>query len=320
MASRNTRAVTVTLWTACAAILLCAPLSTAQDAETDPAAEASVEEESPVEEGEENAVGFDDSSLRFTQGDVEISDGLARLSLGHRYGYLGPEDTARVLVEAWGNPPSDPTLGMVFPAGMGPLDDDSWAVVIEYQDDGYVSDDDAKDLDYAEILAGMQEAVSEANEERREEGYGSVELVGWAEPPHYDAASHKVYWAKRLAFEGSDEHTLNYDIRVLGRRGVLVLSAVGSVAQLEAIRTGMQDVLGSVEFNPGHRYADFDPTADRVATYGIGALIAGGVAAKAGLFAKLGLFLLAFKKVIFIAGAGLIALLARLFARRNSNA
>jgi uncharacterized membrane-anchored protein len=311
MDSRNMRAVTVTLWSACAALLLCAPPSAAQDADSDPAAEASVEEES--------AAGFDDSSLRFTQGDVEISDGLARLSLGDRYRYLGPEDTARVLVEAWGNPPSNPTLGMVFPAGMGPLDDDSWAVVIEYQDDGYVSDDDAKDLDYAEILEGMQEAVSEANEERREAGYGSVELVDWAEPPHYDAASHKVYWAKRLAFEGSDQHTLNYDIRVLGRRGVLVLSAVGSMAQLEAIRTGMQDVLGIVEFNPGHRYADFDPSADRVATYGIGALIAGGVAAKAGLFAKLGAFLLAFKKVIFIAGAGLVAVIARLF-RRSSNA
>jgi uncharacterized membrane-anchored protein len=201
---------------------------------------------------------------------------------------------------------------------MGPLDEGSWAVVVQYQDDGYVSDDDAKDMDYAALLKDMQSDVSDENTERRESGYSSVELVDWAEPPHYDASTHKLYWAKRLAFEGQDEETLNYDIRILGRRGVLVLSAVGSIAQLEAIRGGMQDVLGSVEFNPGHRYADFDPKADRVAAYGIGALIAGGMAAKAGLFAKLGALVLAFKKVIFIGLAGLVAVIGRLFGRRNS--
>lgn len=299
---------------ALAALLVCSATSWSALAQDEGASHADTESS----DTEESETGFDASSLRFAQGDVEIRDGLARIALGDRYSYLGPEDTARVLVEAWGNPPSEPTLGMIFPAGMGPLDENSWAVVVEYRDDGYVSDEDAKDMDYAELLEDMQGAVREANEERREAGYGSVELVDWAEPPHYDASSHKLYWAKRLAFEGSDEHTLNYDIRVLGRRGVLVLSAVGSIGQLDSIRTGMQDVLGGVEFNPGHRYADFDPTADRVATYGIGALIAGGVAAKAGLFAKLGAFLLAFKKILFVAGAGLVALIARLFGRRSS--
>jgi uncharacterized membrane-anchored protein len=280
----------------------------------------SQEEESEAGDAatEESAEAFDASSLAFRQGDIDLQSGLARLSLGERYSYLGPEDTERVLVEAWGNPPSDPTLGMIFPAGMGPLDEGSWAVVVQYQDDGYVSDDDAKDMDYAALLKDMQSDVSDENTERREAGYSSVELVDWAEPPHYDASTHKLYWAKRLAFEGQDEETLNYDIRILGRRGVLVLSAVGSIAQLEAIRGGMQDVLGSVEFNPGHRYADFDPKADRVAAYGIGALIAGGMAAKAGLFAKLGALVLAFKKVIFIGLAGLVAVIGRLFGRRNS--
>ena len=260
-----------------------------------------------------------EASLHYSQGDIEIENGLARLTLGDRYSYLGPEDSQRVLSEAWGNPPGSPPLGMIFPAGMGPLDEDSWAVVLRYQDDGYVSDDDAKDLDYKELLHDMQEGVREHNAERREAGYASLELVDWAEPPHYDAATHKLYWAKRLALEGIEQHSLNYDIRVLGRRGVLVLSAIGSIAQLDAIRGGMQDVLGIVEFNPGHRYADFDPKADRVAAYGIGALIAGGIAAKAGLFAKLGALLLAFKKVIFLGFAGLVALVGRLFGRKSGS-
>jgi hypothetical protein len=41
------------------------------------------------------------------------------------------------------------------------------------------------------------------------------------------------------------------------------------------------------DFNQGHRYAEFDPDMDEVAAYGIGALIAGKLAAKAGLFATL---------------------------------
>ncbi len=296
-----------------AAVLICSLLAAPVLAQQEESEAGGAESESGQTAEEFQA------SLHYSQGDIEIENGLARLTLGDRYSYLGPEDSERVLVQAWGNPPSDPPLGMIFPAGMGPLDDDSWAVVLRYQDDGYVDDDDAKDIDYKELLHDMQEGVREHNAERKEAGYPSLELVDWAEPPHYDGATHKLYWAKRLALEGADQHSLNYDIRVLGRRGVLVLSAIGSISQLDAIRGGMQDVLGIVEFNPGHRYADFDPKADRVAAYGIGALIAGGIAAKAGLFAKLGALLLAFKKVIFVGVAGLVAMISRLFGRKSSS-
>jgi hypothetical protein len=58
------------------------------------------------------------------------------------------------------------------------------------------------------------------------------------------------------------------------------------------------------EFDAGHRYADYKPGTDKLAAYGLAALVGGGIAAKAGLFAKLGVFLLAFKKVIL---AGVVA-------------
>jgi uncharacterized membrane-anchored protein len=278
----------------------------AQDEETEPA------DEQPTQTAEEFL-----ASLSFSQGDVDLKDGLAKIALGDRYRYLGAEDTERVLVDAWGNPPGQSALGMIFPAGMGPLDDASWAVVVKYQEDGYVADDEAADMDYAALLDEMKEGARESNEARREAGFATVELVDWAEPPRYDAGNHKLYWAKRLAFEGNEEHTLNYDIRILGRRGVLVLSAVGGISQIDDIRTGMQDVLGIVEFNSGHRYTDFDATADQVATYGLGALIAGGVAAKTGMLAKLGVLLLAGKKVIGIGILAVGGLVARVFGRRK---
>ena len=54
------------------------------------------------------------------------------------------------------------------------------------------------------------------------------------------------------------------------------------------------------EFNDGERYTDYNSKTDKTAAYGIGALVAGGIAAKAGLFAKLGALLLGLKKLIMI--------------------
>lgn len=70
-----------------------------------------------------------------------------------------------------------------------------------------------------------------SNEERRKQGFPTVRLIGWAEPPSYDQAANKMYWAKELAFSDSVARTLNYSIRILGRRGVLVLNAVAAMAQ-----------------------------------------------------------------------------------------
>jgi uncharacterized membrane-anchored protein len=77
-------------------------------------------------------------------------------------------------------------------------------------------------------------------------------------------------------------------------------------------------LLAIAEFNAGHRYADYNPKTDRLAAYGVGALIAGGVAAKAGLLGKLGALLLAGKKFIIVILAALAALVGKLFARKKA--
>ncbi|MEO1451010.1 MAG: DUF2167 domain-containing protein, partial [Bacteroidota bacterium] len=155
---------------------------------------------------------------------------------------------------------------------------------------GYVSDEDAADLDYADLLESMQEGSKEENEQRRAAGYQTVELVGWATPPFYDAAAKKLHWAKELKFEGEEVNTLNYNIRILGRRGYLLLNVIGDITVLPQVQEDVDPILGSVTFNDGHRYADFDPDLDEVAAYGIGGLIAGKVLAKAGFFALLAKF------------------------------
>jgi uncharacterized membrane-anchored protein len=163
----------------------------------------------------------------------------------------------------------------------------------------------------------MRKGMQEANKVRAKEGYPTIELIGWATPPRYDKNTHKMYWAKELKFEGGDENTLNYNIRMLGRRGVLVLNAVAGMNQLQEIEAATPAVLSMVDFQEGHRYADFNASTDKVATYGLAALVAGGVAAKAGLFKGLIAALLAAKKLVIVGLAAVAAYLKRVFGKKE---
>ncbi|MFO1493504.1 MAG: DUF2167 domain-containing protein [Lysobacterales bacterium] len=259
------------------------------------------------------------ASLNFQQGRVALPEAKAVLNLPSDFRFLNAADAERVLSEYWGNPPGSDAIGMLVPAAI-PLSDNerSWAIVLQYQDDGYVSDEDAKEIDYQELLQDMQESTRESNDARRQQGYGTVELVGWAEPPRYDGASHKLHWAKELAFDGEAQHTLNYDVRVLGRSGVLVMRAVAGMGQLGDIKPGMAQAIEAVDFEPGARYADFNADTDRVAEYGLAALVAGGIAAKTGLLSKLLALLLAAKKLVVVAIGAIAVGIGKLFGKKKA--
>lgn len=251
------------------------------------------------------------ASLQFQQGEVAVPEANARLRLTEGFRYLGKADARRVLEEFWGNPPDDSVLGMLVPTADGLDSDHSWAVILTWSDDGYVSDQDAAEIDYADLLETMQAETRDANPARREAGYPTADLIGWAQPPRYDATAKRLHWAKHLQFEGSEGGTLNYDIRVLGREGYLSMSAIAGMADLDRVNDGMNEVLAMADFEPGHRYADFNADTDRTAAYGLAALVGGGLAAKTGLLAKLGLFLAKFWKLLLIAGVGVVALVRK---------
>jgi len=256
------------------------------------------------------------SSFQPQEGKITLPGNIATLDLPANFRYLSVADSARLL-EAWGNPPGAETLGMIVPAGVNPMSNESWGVVITYDKDGHVKDDDADGIDYSKLLKDMQEGLAESNAERKKQGYRAMTLVGWAETPHYDKAAHKLYWAKELQSEGEAHHGLNYNIRVLGREGVLVLNAVASIDQLGQIKTEMQKVTAFTNFTAGNRYADFNGSTDKVAEYGIAALVAGGVAAKLGFFGKLFALLLAFKKLIIVGFAAVGSGIWKFFKREK---
>lgn len=257
------------------------------------------------------------SSLRYEDGNIALPDASAHINVKPGFRFLGHDDARRVLEQYWGNPPDDSVLGMLVPDNAGLDSDHSWAVVVTYSDEGYVSDEDANEIDYDAMLKEMKSGTSEENEERKRAGYPSIELVGWAQPPRYDAASKRLHWAKELSFDGEKSHTLNYDIRVLGRSGFISLNAVASMDDLGLVNAGMNQVLPMAEFDAGQRYADFKPGTDKVAAYGLAALVGGGIAAKTGLLAKLGALLLAGKKFIVLIFVALAAFARKLFGGKK---
>lgn len=262
------------------------------------------------------------NSLKLQTGNVPVPAAHATLALQPGYSFLSAGDAQKVLTDLWGNPPDKDVLGMIVP-GETPsvlVDDNTWAVVVTYSDDGHVKDDDASSIDYDDLLKDMKKGTAESSAERVKQGYSAIELVGWATPPHYDAATHKLYWARDLKFtkDGHSGRSLNYDIRVLGRHGYLQLSAVAPLALLPKVEADMPKVLAMTEFDPGVRYTDFSPGTDKVAAYGIAALVAGGIAAKAGLFAKLGLLLLGLKKFLIIGVAAIGAAIKKFFNRKQA--
>jgi len=250
-------------------------------------------------------------------GQIAIEDADATLDLGDQYVFYNEADTRDILVMLWGNPPgtADGVLGMVMPAGSSPLSD-AWGAVISFEKTGYVSDDDAASTDYDELLENLQEGTRQSNDARKELGYPEITLVGWADSPVYDRTTHSVVWAQNLAFSDADANTLNYDVRTLGRYGVLSVNLVSSMDQLVEIREAAADFASHASFNEGARYQDFNPETDQKADYGIAGLIAGGAGAaalakKTGLLGIIFAFLAKFGKFIIIGAIALFGVLWR---------
>ena len=255
----------------------------------------------------------------YQTGKVTVGSSLATIDLPDGYRYLQTADARHVVEQEWHNPPNETVLGLVLPAGLE-IDGD-YAIVISFKDTGYVKDDDAKSQDYTALLKQMQEATHAGNEERKRSGYRTIELLGWAEAPHYDAEAKKAYWAKSLQIEGAQVTELNYDIRVLGRRGVLVITALGALPQLAEIAASGKAVMAKTEFTAGNRYADFsEGSGDKIAAYGIAGLIAGGVLAKAGFLKLLWLGALKLIKPLIFLFVVIGGVIAKMFGRGKNAA
>jgi uncharacterized membrane-anchored protein len=260
------------------------------------------------------------STFKYLSGHLFLNT-VATVDVPQGFKFLAPKDAQTVLTDFWNNPPDETILGMLVQDSIDYLDDSSWVITFSYDEDGYVKDDDAEKINYDELLQQMQEDTRNANEERVRKGYNKLTLVGWAQTPYYDKSSHKLHWAKELIVDDDSSYrNLNYNIRMLGRKGVLIMNVIAGVESLDDVKSHMNEILASTNFNMGSRYEDFDDKTDKIAEYGIGALVAGAVLAKTGLLTKLGLLLAAGWKFI---AAGVIAFFGffrrKFLSKKNQN-
>ncbi|HKO88838.1 MAG TPA: DUF2167 domain-containing protein [Burkholderiales bacterium] len=232
--------------------------------------------------------------------------GQAVLKLPPGYVFI-PQKEAGALMTAWGNRTGPDLLGMVVPAG-----DDEWFVVLSYEASGYIRDDDAKEWDADELLSGLREGTLEANKERARRGIPEMEIVGWAQTPSYDAQTHRLRWSLASRDIGAPPDApqgVNYNTYALGREGYISLNLVTDLGAISKDKAVAEELLGALHFDQGKRYADFNESTDRVAEYGLAALVAGVAAKKLGMFALIAAFFAKFAKVIGLAaiagGAGL---------------
>lgn len=227
----------------------------------------------------------------------------AVLKLPEDFVFVPAKESARLL-RAWGNSTGDNLLGTVFPTTA-----ENWFVVVQYDPAGYIKDDDAKDWDADELLDSLKEGTAQANEERAARHIPEMEILGWVEEPTYDPVRHRLVWSLSSKTKGAPadaEKGINYNTYALGREGYISMNLVTDLNVIEAQKPIAQALLANLEFNPGKQYADFDPATDKVAAYGLAALVGGIAAKKLGLFALIGAFLLKFGKLIVVAviGAG----------------
>ncbi|TGK82001.1 DUF2167 domain-containing protein [Leptospira noumeaensis] len=256
------------------------------------------------------------NNLKYQTGSVTIGDKLATVNVPKGFKFLDAKQSQFVLHDVWGNPLNEGILGMLFKADQSPISDNfTYAITYAFSEDGYVSDSDANEINYDDLLKSMKEDISEGNEDRKKEGYPTLELVGWANKPFYDANTKKLHWAKEIKFEGDEVNTLNYNIRILGRKGILELNAISDIQKLNLVQKDIPAIIASTEFNDGEKYSDYSPGIDKLAAYGIGGLIAGKVLAKAGFFA----LLLKFWKVIAIGAVAALGVLKKLFTKKADN-
>jgi uncharacterized membrane-anchored protein len=230
-----------------------------------------------------------------------------------------PQPQATALLNAMGNPGQDDRLqGLVFPA-----DDAGWFMTLRFEASGYIKDDDAKDWDAEALLKSYREGTEASNEERVKMGAPAIEVLGWAEAPAYDAASHRLAWAMssrhKDAAAGAPQG-VNYNTYLLGREGYFSMNLVTALNELPAHKPAAQSLLAALAFDDGKRYADFKADTDKVAEYGLAALVVGVAAKKLGLIALALAFMAKFAKVIFLAVAGFGALGAKLWRKKPAQA
>jgi len=223
-------------------------------------------------------------------------------------GFLNGADTA-TLMNMYGNLPDDYE-------GALSTEDLNWTVIFQYADEGHVKDDEKDDLDADKLLKQRKEGEEEGNKERTRQGFDTLTIVGWAVEPKYNETTNNLEWGLLLQ-SGDGSRTVNYQTKLLGREGFMDVTLLCNPEDLDGIMSEYQALLGSFAYVPGKTYGEYEK-GDKLASYGLTALIAGGAAYGAVKTGLLGTILVFFKKLWYVVVAAIVAVwngIKRFFGR-----
>jgi uncharacterized membrane-anchored protein len=237
--------------------------------------------------------------------------GMAEIAIPQGYRFTDGKGASKML-EFYGNPPSNSYLGMLATENF-----QEHSIIFEFDDIGYVKDDEKNDLDADELLSTMKEGQEAANEQRKKMGLGELEIMGWAVPPRFNDQTKNLEWAIILKSKSDGGTNINHNTRLLGRKGVMEVTLMCSPEELQGLLPGYQKILEGFSYIQGERYAEYQ-SGDKIAEYGLTALVAGGGAyalAKSGLLGKLGLIFAKLGKAAILLVVGVLVAIKKLFSK-----
>lgn len=228
---------------------------------------------------------------------------IANIQVPQGYVFADAKDT-RLLMEAMHNPTSGDELGFIAP------EMSDWFLLFEFDEAGYIKDDEKASLDAESMLKAIRKGNEAANRERSKRGWTTLKVVGWQQAPRYNSVTHNLEWAIKGESEGN--LVVNWNTRLLGRNGVMKVTLVTDPNILDETLPYYESLIAGFDYNSGHRYAEFRQ-GDKIAEYGLSALVVGGAAAVA---AKSGILKYLWKGLVvaFIAAFGF---LKKLFGRKQ---
>lgn len=246
--------------------------------------------------------------------EIALAD-QASLKLPENFGFIPSAEGAQYL-RALGNTPGDTLAGLVVPLEAQKGD---WLVVISYVPSGYIKDDDAREWDADDLLESIRAGTEEDNKQRAQMGIPEMEIIGWVEKPIYDDRTKRLVWSVSSRDKGQPaaaDNGINYNTYALGREGYYSLNLVTGLSAISQDKPAAHTLLAALQYNEGKRYENFDAGTDRVAEYGLAALVAGVAAKKLGLLAMAAVFFAKFWKLLLIGIFGIGVLGKKLVAKK----
>lgn len=239
-------------------------------------------------------------------------DGRAKIRFPAEFRFLEAKDAKKFLSLTGNRPDGDET-------GILQNRKEEWWVIFQFEDIGYVKDDEKNDLNADKLLANYREGAEAMNERRKDDGTPPIHIVGWHVAPNYNDQTKNLEWS--VEAESNGEKFVNYNVRLLGRKGVTKITLIEDRSKIDATLPKFREILKSHEYTTGESYAEYRQ-GDKIAKYGLGALVLGGTVAAAAKFGLLGPVILFLKKAWKFIAIGVVALgswIKNLFTGRKSS-